>query len=422
MSSNISSARPLASAATDVPVSRAGFMQRTFLDYEVPCNLNSLWSFGVMVAFSLLTLTVSGVWLSFYYVPTPGSAFNSIQYIERNVHYGWLIRDLHLVGTTMLFGAVYVELFRGMYYGTYRNGKAGPNGRAGVWVIEVARYFLLLCTGFLGYVMVFGPASMASLTIMASRLGKLGDFMVGGFEINAATMPRIETLHSVIGILAVGAALLGFFASRAAGGANPDGLAVINPADMRRLHPYYTTRAFFALIVFMLVFAIIFTFVPDYFSPPGNYAADTASAAALAMPINPIPPWYMLGFHGIARAAGPLWLGTTLTIIAFLLLAALPWLDRGAVASCRYRPRYRGFVWVLAFDWVVLSVLASLPSNGVISTFLDATTIYFFLHFVVITPVITSAERTRPLPPRPTGAARYATYRRNERKLPVEHA
>jgi quinol-cytochrome oxidoreductase complex cytochrome b subunit len=387
--------------------SRPGFMQRSLLDYEVPRNLNTLWSFGVMTGFSLMVLAISGIWLAFYYVPTPGEAFNSIQYIERNVHYGWLIRDLHLVGTTMLFGAVYVELFRGIYYGTYRHG------RSGVWGIEVARFFLLLCAGFLGYVMIFGPASMASLTIMASCLGKLGHFLIAGFGINAATLPRIETLHTTFGLLAIGAALLGFAASRAAGPANPDGLAVIAPVDMRRLHPYFTLRGAFALIIFLLIFAVIFTFAPHFFSPPGNFAADSLTAAGLAMPINPIPPWYMLGFHGIARAAGPLWFGTALTILAFLLLAALPWLDRGSVASCRYRPRYRGFVFVLAFDWIVLSVLASLPSNPVISIFLEATTIYLFLHFLIITPLITSFEQPRPLPTRPRGALRYATYQQS---------
>ncbi len=408
------SATPAVTVAAPPPPSatlrQAGFMQRMFLDYPVPCNLNFLWSFGLMTGFSLMVLAVSGIWLSFYYVPTPGDAFNSIEYIERNVHFGWLIRDLHLVGTTMLFGAVYVELFRGIYYGTYRQGKAGRYGRAGIWGLEVARFFLLLCAGFLGYAMIFGPASMASLMIMAARLGKLGDFLIAGFGINAATMPRVATLHTMFGLLAVAVAVLGFFASRAAGAANPDGLVVIAPADTRRLHPYFTMRAFFALIVFMLIFAFIVTFGLHFFSPPGNYAAASQGAVTLALPINPIPPWYMLGFHGIARAAGPLWFGTTLTIIAFLLLAALPWLDRGTVASCRYRPRYRGFVLMLAFDWIVLSVLASLPSNAVISIFLEATTIYLFLHFLLITPLVTSLERTRPLPTRPSGTPRYVTY------------
>jgi quinol-cytochrome oxidoreductase complex cytochrome b subunit len=406
MPSTIPPALAPAPSLSGAGVRRTGFMQRTFLDYPVPCNRNFLWSFGVMVGFSLLVLSVSGIWLGFYYVPTPGDAFNSIEYIERNVHYGWLIRDLHLVGTTMLFGAVYVELFRGIYYGTYRHG------RESVWGIEAARFFLLLCAGFFGYIMVFGPASTASLMIMASRLGGLGHFLIAGFGINAATMPRIATLHTVFGLLAVGVALLGFFASRAAGLANPDGLAVVAPADMRPLHPYYTIRAFFALIVFLLIFTIIVTFGLHWFTPPGNYAAWPASAARMALPVNPIPPWYMLGFHGIARAAGSLWFGTALTILAFLMLAALPWLDRGTIASCRYRPRYRGFVLVLAFDWIVLSVLASLPATAVISIFLEATTIYLFLHFLLITPLVTSFERTRPLPTRPTGAPRYVTYPR----------
>lgn len=369
----------------------AGFMQRQFLDYRVPVNLNAFWSFGLLVAFSLAVLTVTGIWLSLYYVPGPRQAFDSIQYILRNVPFGWLIRDLHLDGTTMLFGAVYIELFRGIYYGTYRNG------RSAVWLLEVLRFFLLLCTGFFGFVMVFGAASYASLMIMAAHLGALGRILLAGYGVNPATMPRIETLHLLAGLLALGVAAVGFAASRAAGTANPDGIPAVAEADRIPLHPYYTMRALFALVVFMFIFAIIFTFQPNF---AGLHEAAPGTPA-LALPIDPLPPWYMLGFHGLARAAGSFGFGTFLTILAFLLLAALPWLDRGTVASCRYRPSYRGFVWVLALDWILLSFGAALPPTHIATIICEAATIYFFLHFIIITPLVTGFGRTRPVPPRP---------------------
>lgn len=369
-----------------------GMMQRYFLDYLVPRNLNTLWSFGLLVAFSLLVLTITGIWLSLYYVPAPGQAFDSIQFILRNVHYGYLIRDMHLDGTTMLFGAVYVELFRGMYYGTYRNR------RESVWVLEVLRFFLLLCAGFFGFVMVFGASAYASLMIMASHIGALGNVMLAGYGINAATMPRIQTLHWLAALLAIGVAALGFAASRAAGDANPDGIPVVAEADKMPLHPYFTTRALFALIVFMFIFAIFFTFAPNV---SGTH--DAFGTPMLALPMEPAPPWYLLGFHGFARAAGTPGFGTTLTILAFLLLGALPWLDRGIVASCRYRPSYRGFVWVLALDWIILSYAASLPATHIATIVTEATTIYFFLHLIVITPVVTAFGRTRPVPDRLSG-------------------
>jgi quinol-cytochrome oxidoreductase complex cytochrome b subunit len=389
-------AAPALNAQQLQPASPGGLLSRHFLDYRVPASLNTFWSFGLLVAFSLAVLTVSGIWLSMYYVPAPGQAFNSIQFILRSVNFGWLIRDLHLDGTTMLFGAVYVELFRGLYYGTYRNG------RASVWVLEVLRFFLLLTAGFLGFVMVFGASAYASLMIMASHLGALGNVLLAGYSINAATMPRIETLHLLAAILAIGVAGLGFIASRAAGEANPDGIPVIAEADKIPLHPYFTMRALFALVVFMFIFAVIFTFAPNLSGTREAFGGTPM----LALPMDPVPPWYLLGFHGFARAAGTPGFGTALTILAFLLLAALPWLDRGTVASCRYRPSYRGFVWALALDWVLLSFAASLPATHIATILCEACAIYFFLHFLVITPLVTGFGRTRPVPDRPRYAGR----------------
>lgn len=369
--------------------------RRQWRDHLVPANLTPVWSFGVLVAVALGVLTLSGVWLGFAYVPTARGAALSIDRYTRETNFGWLIRDLHRDGATMLFGVVFIEVIRGIYFGSYRNR------RELAWIIEIVRLFAFQTMGFLGFAMTGSAASRAAVTIMARHIAAiplfgaaLAHWFLGGFTIGPATAPRLAMAHEALGFLVLLIAALGYAASRAAAPANPDGIGALDPRDLAP-QSAYAGKLFAAFIIFALIFAVIVTFAPGLGFPHGG-----GLTGPLALPVRPVPPWYELGFHGLARAGQTPGGGTLLTVAAFVLLAALPWLDRGVVASGRYRPVYGGFVLILAIDWAVLSVAAARQATGIWPAVIDITAFYFFLHFIVITPLVTALERAHPTPSR----------------------
>lgn len=371
--------------------------RRYWRDDPLPGNLTFWWSFGPMIGVALAVLTVSGIWLGFAYQPATGGAAISIARYTREVPFGWLIRDLHRDGATMLFLVLFVELFRGIYYGTYRNG------RELVWIIGIVRLAACLWVGFLGFAMTGSPGAQSAMLAMAGHIasipligGGLSRAFLGGFGLTGSTGMRMTSVHVALGFLVLLIALLGFAASRMAPAANPDGI-VAEPADLAP-RSAYGRKYFAAFLVFALIFAAIIGFAPGL-----GYPGGPVLPGALAIPAQATPPWYLLAFHGLARAGQSAGGGTFLTIAAFVLLGALPWLDRGEVASGRYRPIYAGFVLLLAIATIVLSVAAAEPAQGVWPVALVLATIWCFAHFLVVTPMVSMLERPRTPPARLSG-------------------
>ncbi len=363
--------------------------RRHWSDGLVPASQPLSWSVGPLVGVALAVLTLSGIWLGLAYQPSLSGAALSIADYTRNVPYGWLIRDLHRVGTTMLFGVLFVELFRGAFYGTYRNG------RELAWIVEILRLFACMAVGFLGFAMTGGPAAQGALLAMDAHLAAiplfghlLGPAFLGGAGLNAATAPRVAMAHEAIGFLVLLIAALTVVASHAAPQAHPDGLTTPDPRTMTPRQAQ-AGRYFTAFLIFALVFAVILAFDPGLGTPK-----TPVLPAALAIPVRVTPPWYLLVFHGFARVAGTPGGGALLTVVAFLLLGALPWLDRGAVASCRRRPVYAGFLVLLAVDLVLLGIAAGAP-GGLWATVAELATTYAFAHFLIITPLVTMLETPR---------------------------
>lgn len=374
--------------------------RRYWRDYPVPANLKLTWSFGVLVAVSLGVLTLSGIWLGMYYRPTMGGAGLSIAQFSHDVPLGWLIHDLHRDGSTMLFGVVYVELLRGIRYGSYRNG------RERAWIIEVVRFFMFLWVGLYGFIMTGGAdaywiarAMERHLTAVPLLGPAMAHICLGGLLIGNATLPHIGFAHEAMGFLVLLIAALGFAASRAAPPANPDGIVALQPDNLVPQFPAYTGTVLTALILFGLIFAAIIAVSPSLGQPPGNEIIG----APLGAPVTVTPPWFLLGFQGLIEAGQRLGVAGWFTVTAsFVLFGALPWLDRGTVASCRYRPLYGGFVWVLQMNWIVLSIAAAQPATGAWALVTTVTGIYCFVHFLILTPLITVLEPTHPVPLRIT--------------------
>lgn len=370
---------------------------RHWRDRPLPANLAPIWSFGILVAAALAILTLSGIWLGMAYIPGRHAALSMVVY-TRTIPFGWLIADLHRVGATMLFGVVYAELFRGIYFATYRNR------RELVWIIEIVRFAFFLTIGFFGFVMLAGPTAQSAILIMADHLAALPLFgralaqdFLGGAGLNRLTPPHMAMSHYAIGFLVLVIAALGALATYFAPPPNPDGIFDLHADDFVH-RSTYARQLFAALLIFALIFALILTV-----SPGLGYPIGPILPAPMALPLQVVPPWFLLAFHGFARAGGTPGWGTLLTIAALVLLGALPWLDRGTVAGPRYRPVYAGFVVLLAVDVVLLSIAAAQPARGAWPAVIDLATLWFFVHFLIVTPLVTRWERPHPVPTRLSG-------------------
>jgi quinol-cytochrome oxidoreductase complex cytochrome b subunit len=377
----MSGVREPAAAWLEARLPVAAWTRAAWHDHQVPENLPFAWSCGTMVAVALAVLTLTGIWLGLVYVPTPGGAAQSILNYARGVPFGWLMVDLHRDGTTMLFAVVYWMLFHGMYHAAYRNRREVG------WVIEIVRFTALLTIGFYGFAMTGGPDAQAAMVAMAAHVaavpvigGSAAQDFLGGDAIGASSVAHMMMAHVAIGFLVLLIAGLGFVAMRVA------------PPQPGRLVPRsrYATRLFGAFLLFALIFALIVTVSPGLGYPVGPVLPD-----ALAVPLQVVPPWFLLVFHGFARAGLTPAGGMFLTLLALVLVGALPWLDRGAGPAAVARPVYAGFVVVLALDVAVLAIAAAEPAGGIWSAVVDLASIWFFVHFIIITPLVTMLERPR---------------------------
>jgi ubiquinol-cytochrome c reductase cytochrome b subunit len=335
-----------------------------------------LATLGALVAGTLVFLLLSGFVLGVYYNPWRG--FDSIQTINREVNFGWLIQGFHATGTTMLFGAVYLMLFRAILGREYR-----APGEI-VWFLKVALLLVLLLAGYCGYTLADGAESYWSLhadALAASRLdgipGALGNWFFGGPE-GADTLVRMAVLHGALAMLAF--LVLGIHLAAKRAIAKPPGRPVA-------LHPYYTSQYFVAFVVFALVFAVLLFFAPHL----GENRLNLAAPSGLVVPTAFIPPWYLLPAAGLAgAAAGPL--GHVVAFAAAIaVLAALPWLDRskpGAVPSFGSKV----LVFVLAIDIIALCVTEAQATSAVTAILSILFTAWYFLHFLVLTPLVTASE------------------------------
>jgi ubiquinol-cytochrome c reductase cytochrome b subunit len=324
----------------------------------------------VLITGALIFMALSGFVLSLFY--NPADAFNSIQFIDRNVHYGWLIHAFHETGTTMIFGAVYLALFSAISNRAYK----APGEL--VWFLSLAQFVLLLFIGWLGYVLADGAVSYWSLannvsaaTAMNGLPGGIGAWFFGG-PAGPGTLARLAVFHAVLALAIFGIVALYFIAERAVEPAVP----IRKPVSF---HPYYTAQYFAAFCIFALIFGILVFFAPHLGENPLNRAA----ADPLVMPVVATPPWYLLA----VTAAG----GITLVVAKLAVLFALPWLDRSPPGK---PPGFllRFLVVVLAIDVIALSIAAAQPPSLITSILVILFTAWYFLHFLVLTPLVTAME------------------------------
>jgi len=371
------------------------YMHHELHEYPTPKNLNYMWNFGSLAGIVLTIMLVSGITLAMNYTAHVDMAFNSVERIMRDVNYGWLIRYIHMNGASFFFIVVYIHIFRGLYYGSYKQP------RELLWILGVVILLLMMATAFMGYVLPWGQMSFWGATVITnlfSAIPLVGESIVtwlwGGFSVDNPTLNRFYALHYLLPFVIVGVVVLHIVALHTHGSNNPLGIDTKGPQDSIPFHPYYTIKDLFGLGVFLLVFCAFVFFAPNYLGHPDNYIP----ANPLVTPAHIVPEWYFLPFYAILRAVPDKLGGVLLMFAAIFVLIILPWLDRSPVRSARFRPVYKWFFWLLLIDVFVLGWAGGKPAEGWYIIVGRLATAYYFLHFLVIVPLLGKMERPRPLP------------------------
>lgn len=372
-----------------------GLMHSSFIVFPNPRNLNYWWTFGGILSFMLVSQIITGVVLAMHYTADSALAFDSVEHIMRDVNYGWLLRYWHANGASMYFFAIYIHIFRGMYYGSYK----AP--REVLWLLGFIIYLLSMATAFMGYVLPWGQMSFWGATVITSLFSAIplvGDaittWLWGGYSVDNATLNRFFSLHYLLPFMIAGVVVLHIWALHVPGSNNPAGIEPKTDKDTLSFHPYFTAKDGFAIACFLVFYAWFAFYIPNYLGHADNYI----EANPLKTPPHIVPEWYYLPFYAILRSI-PSKLGGFLAMFgAVLILAALPWLDNSKVKSGSYRPLFRIFFWVFVLDAVLLGYIGSKPPEGVYVIAGRILTAYYFIHFLVILPLLSRFEKTKPLP------------------------
>ncbi len=370
--------------------------------YPTPKNLSYWWNFGSLAGVVLTIMIITGIFLAMYYTPHVDYAFESVDRIMRDVNYGWLLRYIHVNGASMFFIAVYIHMFRGLYYGSYKSP------RELLWMIGVFIILAMMATAFMGYVLPWGQMSFWGATVITNLfsavplVGKaIVSWLWGGYSVSNPTLNRFFSLHYLLPFVIFALVFIHLWALHVHKSNNPTGVDIKSSADTIPFHPYFTIKDTYGLAVFMLIYLAFVFFAPDFFGSPVNYI----KANPMLTPPHIVPEWYLLPFYAILRAITfDIWfipaklIGVIAMFGSILVLLILPWLDRSKVRSSRFRPIYKQFFWIFIIDTLILGYVGSQPPEGVLIPIGQAATAYYFAHFLIITPLVGILEKPRPLP------------------------
>ena len=370
--------------------------------YPVPRNLNYAWNFGVAAGLFLVIQIITGIVLAMHFTASADGAFNSVnQLIMRDVNAGWLLRYAHMNGASFFFIVVYIHIFRGLYYGSYK----AP--RELVWMLGLVIYLLMMATAFMGYVLPWGQMSYWGAQVITgffSAFPLVGEpirvWLLGGYAPDQAALTRFFSLHYLLPFVIAAVVILHIWALHLQGSGNPTGVDVKDEKDTIPFHPYYTAKDGWFSAAILLVYALVTYFAPDYLGHPDNYIP----ANPLATPAHIVPEWYFWPFYAILRSftvdfilPAKLW-GVLAMFLSILLLFFLPWLDKSPVRSGNYRPVFQRFYWLLVADVLILGYVGGAPISPGRIALGQAAAAYYFLHFLVILPLVSRFETTLPLP------------------------
>ncbi len=379
-----------------------------------PKNLNWWWIWGIILAFCLVLQIVTGVILVMHYTPHVDMAFASIEHIMRDVNGGFFLRYLHMNGASLFFVAVYIHMFRGLFYGSYK----AP--REITWIIGMLIYLVMMATGFLGYVLPWGQMSFWGATVITGLFGAIpfiGEgiqtWLIGGPAVGNATLNRFFSLHYLLPFVIAALVIVHIWAFHTTGNNNPTGVEVRRGSkeeakkDTLPFWPYFVIKDLFALAIVLLIFWAIVGFMPNYLGHPDNYI----EANPLATPAHIVPEWYFLPFYAILRAfTADVWavqlvswvtggiidakfFGVLAMFGAIFVMALAPWLDTSSVRSGKYRPAFKWWFRLLVIDFIVLMWVGARDTNFPHDWISLIGATYWFAYFLVILPLLGVFEK-----------------------------
>jgi ubiquinol-cytochrome c reductase cytochrome b subunit len=379
-------------------------------EYYAPKNFNFWYYFGSLALLVLVIQILTGVWLTMNYKPDAAMAFNSVEYIMRDVNWGWLIRYMHSTGASMFFIVVYLHMFRGLIYGSFKKP------RELIWIFGMIIYVCLMAEAFMGYLLPWGQMSYWGAQVIISLFGAIpgiGDALAlwirGDFVIADATLNRFFAFHVIaVPIVLLALVVLHILALHEVGSNNPDGVEIKKhkdkngiPLDGIPFHPYYTVKDIVGVVVFLIIFSIIVFFMPEmggWFLEKDNFIP----ADPLKTPEHIVPLWYFTPFYAILRAVPDKFLGVVAMGGAIFVLFLLPWLDRSPVKSIRYRGGiYKIAIGVFVVSFIALGYLGTQPATPLYTNFARIFSLLYFGFFASLL-IIPRFEKTKPVPDRVT--------------------
>lgn len=392
-------------------------------EYYAPKNFNFWYFFGSLALLVLVLQIVTGIFLTMHYKPDASLnnagvpvAFASVEYIMRDVEWGWLIRYLHSTGASAFFAVVYLHMFRGLIYGSYRKP------RELIWIFGVIIYLALMAEAFMGYLLPWGQMSYWGAQVIVNLFAAvpfvgedLALWIRGDFVVGDATLNRFFAFHVIaLPLVLLALVVAHLVALHEVGSNNPDGIEIKKhkdpvthiPLDGIPFHPYYTVKDILGVVVFLMVFSAIVFFAPDmggYFLEANNFIP----ADPLKTPEHIAPVWYFTPYYAILRAVPPLFgsqfPGVLLMGVSVMIFFALPWLDKSPVKSIRYRgPIYKWFLAAFVVSFIGLGWLGILPATPLYTWFARILSLVYFAFFFLM-PWYTKIDKTKPEPERVTG-------------------
>ena len=371
--------------------------------YPVPRNINYWWNFGFLALICLGIQIVTGIVLAMHYAANAGVAFDSVEHIMRDVNWGWLMRYAHANGASAFFVVIYIHIFRGFFFGSYK----AP--REMIWLLGVVIFLLMMATAFMGYVLPWGQMSFWGakvITGLFSAIPFVGEplqqWLLGGFAPDNAALNRFFSLHYLLPFVIVGVVVLHIWALHIPGSSNPTGVEVKSESDTVPFHPYFIAKDGWALGAFLFLYCAVLFFAPNALGHPDNYIP----ANPMSTPAHIVPEWYFWPFYAILRAftydfffIPAKLMGVLAMFGAILVWFFLPWLDRSPVRSGHYRPTFRKFFWFgLIPAMAVLFYCGGAPAAEPYVMLSQIASLYYFAHFLIVLPIVSSVERPEPLP------------------------
>jgi ubiquinol-cytochrome c reductase cytochrome b subunit len=378
--------------------------------YYAPKNFNFWYFFGSLALLVLVLQIVTGIFLTMNYKPDAALAFASVEYIMRDVEWGWLIRYLHSTGASAFFIVVYLHMFRGLIYGSYKQP------RELVWIFGMFIYLALMAEAFMGYLLPWGQMSYWGAQVIISLFGALpiiGEDLAlwirGDFVVADATLNRFFAFHVIaVPLVLLGLVVAHIIALHEVGSNNPDGVEIKKvkgadgiPVDGIPFHPYYTVKDIVGVIVFLIIFSLVLFYMPEmggWFLEKDNFVP----ADPLKTPEHIVPLWYFTPFYAILRAVPDKLMGVIAMGGAIVFLFLLPWLDRSPVKSIRYRgPLFKIALTIFIISFLALGYLGTQPATGLYTMLARVFSAIYFLFFILM-PFYTKIDKDKPVPERVT--------------------